>query len=74
MIQPIHNFRQTDEYFDKKKSTFPFGLEKWGIAEQQGTLSIFSTDKCNKKLEQKSLLRQQQVFCLNQHFGLQEHV
>ena len=74
MIQPIHNFRQTDEYFDTKKSTFPFGLKRWGIAEQQETLSIFSTEKCNKKLEQKSLLRQLQVFCLNQHFGLQEHV
>ena len=69
MIQPIYNFGQTDEYFDKKNQHF-----QWGIAEQHETLSIFSTDKCNKKLQQKSLLRQQQVFCLNQNLGLQEHI
>ena len=74
MIQPIHNFRQTDEYFDKKKSTFPFGLKKWGITEKHETLSILSIDKCNKKLEQKSLLRQQHVSLVNQKLGLQKHI
>ena len=69
MIQPIHNFRQTDEYFDKKNPTFPFGLKKWGIADKHERMSIFSTDKCNKKLEQKSLLRQQQVSLVNQKLG-----